>query len=98
MRDYNASALWLDARHEKSKSMSDIVHFVAAPFDLTDQGLVAGEPFECTSPAAAIERAKGYWKTFGHAGAAAFVRLGYPVTSTTVLRTFGNVPDDLRLD
>jgi hypothetical protein len=25
----------------------------------------------------------------------AFVRTGYPATSTTVLRRFGNVPDDL---
>jgi len=78
--------------------MGDIVHFVAVPFDLTDKGLVAGEPFKCASPAAAIETAKGYWKTFGHAGAAAFVRAGYPATHITVLRTFGNVPDDFSLD
>jgi hypothetical protein len=78
--------------------MSDIVHFVAVPFDLTDKGLVAGEPFKCASPNAAIERAKGYWKIFGHAGAIAFVRSGYPVATATVLRRFGNVPDDLTLD
>lgn len=78
--------------------MSEIVHFVAVPFDLTDEGLVAGEAFKCASPGAAIERAKGYWKTLGHAGAAAFVRSGYPVTSTTVLRTFGNVPDGFAID
>ena len=78
--------------------MGDIVHFVAVPFDLTDNGLVAGEPFKCASPNAAIERAKGYWKMFGHAGAVAIVRSGYPVTSTTVLRKFGIVPDDLTLD
>ncbi len=78
--------------------MGEIVHFVAVPFDQTDEGLVAGEPFKCANPNAAIERAKGYWKTFGHAGAAAFVRSGYPVTSTTVLRTFGNVPDDFAFD
>lgn len=78
--------------------MGDIVQFVAVPFDLTDKGLVAGDPFKCASPNAAIECAKGYWKTFGHAGAVAFIRSGYPVTSTTVLRTFGCVPDDLTLD
>lgn len=77
--------------------MGEIIHFIAIPFDLTDEGLVAGDPFKCSSPGAAIERAKGYWKTFGHAGAVAFVRTGYPVMSTTVLRTFGNVPDDLPL-
>lgn len=78
--------------------MGDIVQFVAVPFDLTDRGLVAGEPFKCASPSAAIEHARGYWKTFGHAGAAALVRSGYPAINTTVLRTFGNVPDDLTLD
>ncbi len=78
--------------------MGDIVQFVAVPFDLTGNGLVAGEPFKCASPNAAIEHAKGYWKTFGHAGAVALVRSGYPVTSSTVLRTFGNVPDDFAWD
>ncbi|WP_298252958.1 hypothetical protein [Bradyrhizobium sp.] len=72
--------------------MSDIVQFLAMPFDLTDRGLVAGEPFKCASPGAAIERAKGYWNTLGHAGAVAFVRFDYPVTRTTLLRRFGNVP------
>lgn len=78
--------------------MGDMIQFVAVPFDLGDKGLVPGEPFKCASPNAAIERAKGYWKTFGHAGAAAVVRSSYPVMSITVLRTFGNVPDDLTLD
>lgn len=44
----------------------EITHFIAMAFDLTDHGLVAGEPFKCRSPAAAIERAKGLWKVFGH--------------------------------
>jgi hypothetical protein len=35
----------------------------------------------------------GLWKVFGHTGAVAFVRTGYPVSRTTVLRTFGSVPD-----
>ena len=75
--------------------MSDIVQFVALPFDLTDEGLVPGEPFKCATPAAAIEHAKGYWKTFGHAGAVAFVRTVYPERRITVLRTFGSVPGEL---
>jgi hypothetical protein len=75
--------------------MGEITHFIAMPFDLTDDGLVAGEPFKCANPAAAIERAKGFWQVLGHAGAVAFVRVGYPDTMTTVLRAFGNVPDDL---
>jgi hypothetical protein len=72
--------------------MAEITHFIALPFDLCDDGMVAGEPFKCASPAAAIERARGLWKIFGHAGAVALVRTGYPVTSETVLRTFGQVP------
>ena len=76
-----------------SSHMGEITHFIAMAFDLTDHGLVAGEPLKCRSPAAAIERAKGLWKVFGHTGAVAFVRTGYPVSRTTVLRTFGSVPD-----
>ena len=43
--------------------MSDIAQFIAMPIDRTDQGLVAGEAFKCASPQAAIERARGYWKS-----------------------------------
>ena len=74
--------------------MSEIIHFLAMPFDLTDQGLIAGEPYKCASPASAIDRAKGYWQIFGHAGAVALARTGYPVSETIVLRRFGNVPED----
>lgn len=75
--------------------MDDVSHFIAMPFNLTDKGLVAGEPFKCATPSSAIEHAKGYWKTFGHSGAIAFIRTGYPNAKTTVLRRFGNVPDIL---
>jgi hypothetical protein len=77
--------------------MSDIAQFIAMPIDRTDQGLVAGEAFKCASPQAAIERARGYWKVFGHAGAIAFVRSGYPDVTTTVLRRFGSVPEELEI-
>jgi hypothetical protein len=77
--------------------MSEIVQFVAMPFDLTDEGLVAGEPTKCANPASAIEHAKAMWKIFSHSGAVALVRAGYPETRTTILRKFGNVPDDLRV-
>ena len=75
--------------------MSEIIHFIALPFDVISGGIVAGEQVKCASAASAIERAQGLWKIFGHAGAVAFVRTGYPATGTTVLRKFGNVPDDL---
>ena len=74
--------------------MGEIVQFIAVPFDRTDHGLVAGDPHKCASPAQAIERAKGYWQIFGHAGAMAFVRVGYPDARVTVLRTFGSAPPD----
>ena len=35
--------------------MSEVAEFIAMPFDLTDHGLVAGEPFKCATPASAIE-------------------------------------------
>ena len=72
--------------------MGEIAQFIAMPFDLIDNDLVAGDAFKCATPVAAIERAKGYWKMFGHAGAVAFVQTGYPEPRITVLRTFGNVP------
>ena len=75
--------------------MAETVHFVAVPFDMNDDGLVAGEPSNCASPTAAITCAQGMWKIFGHAGAVAFIRADHPDNSRTVLRSFGNVPRDL---
>jgi hypothetical protein len=42
--------------------MAGITYFVALPFDVADGSIVVGEPIECLSPAAAIERAQGLWK------------------------------------
>lgn len=77
--------------------MGEFAQFIAVAIDLTDHGLVAGEAFKCASPQAAIERAKGYWQVLGHAGAVALVRSGFPDTTTTVLRRFGDVPDALEI-
>ena len=77
--------------------MGELTQFIAMPIDLTEEGLVAGEAFKCASPQAAIERAKGFWKVFGHAGAVAFVRTGFPEGTTTVLRCFGSVPEQLKI-
>src|SRR5258708_32319996 len=54
--------------------MTEITHFMVVPFDYVDDAVVAGEPIGCPSPAAAIQRAQGLWKTFGHAGAIALSR------------------------
>ena len=79
-------------------AIAGITYFVALPFDVADGSVVVGEPIECLSPAAAIERAQGLWKVLGHTGAVAFSRTGEPATGdfgdATVLRRFGNVPDD----
>ena len=80
--------------------MAEITVFVALPFDFVDGGIAAGEPIECASPAAAIERAQGLWKVFGHAGAIAFVRttdfeIG-KFNDKRVLRRFGHVTDEYR--
>jgi hypothetical protein len=80
--------------------MAEITVFVALPFDFVDGGIAAGEPVECASPAAAIERAQGLWKVFGHAGAIAFVRttdfeIG-KFNDKHVLRRFGHVTDEYR--
>ena len=76
--------------------MTEITHFMVVPFDYAENGIVAGEPIGCPSPAAAIERAQGLWKTFGHAGAIAFSRttdFGIGKFDTRhILRRFGQVP------
>jgi hypothetical protein len=80
--------------------MSEVTYFTVVPFDYIDDGLIAGEPIECPSPAAAIQRAQGLWKTFGHAGAIAFSRTSDFAASKfdtrQVLRRFGQVPTDYR--
>ena len=77
--------------------IGEITHFIAVPFDFAGPDLAAGEPVKCASPAAAIERAQGMWRTLGHAGAVALVCAGYPKRRTTVLRIFGSVPEDFEL-
>ncbi len=75
--------------------MEEITQFIAVPYDRADFELVPGRQIKCANPGSAIEHAKHLWKTFGHAGAAAIVRTGHPETRTTILRTYGIVPDGL---
>ena len=78
--------------------MAEITYFMVVPFDYVDDGIVAGEPIGCPSPAAAIQNAQGQWKLFGHAGAVAFSRTSDfekgKFDHRHVLRWFGRVPDD----
>jgi hypothetical protein len=79
--------------------MAGITYFVALPFDVADGSVVIGEPIECPNAVAAIMRAEGLCKILGHTGAVAFSRSGDPATGdfrdATVIRKFGDVPDDL---
>jgi hypothetical protein len=59
---------------QSGERMAEITIFVALPFDFIDGAIAAGEPIDCPSPAAAIQRAQGLWKVFGHAGSVAFSR------------------------
>ena len=78
--------------------MTGISYFIVVPFDYVDDAVVAGEPIQCQSPAAAIQRAQGLWKTFGHAGAIALSRTSDfeigKFDARQVLRRFGQVPTD----
>jgi hypothetical protein len=56
-------------------------------------------PTECFNPNAAVMRAEALSRKEDHVGAVAFSRTGDPATGdfsdATVLRKFGDVPDDL---
>ena len=62
--------------------MAEATYYVALPFAATDDGIAAGEPTECFN-----------------IGAVAISRTGDPATGdfidAKVIRTFGDVPDDL---
>jgi hypothetical protein len=78
--------------------MTEITRFVALAFDFIDGHLIAGEPLDCSTPAAAIQTAQGQWKMFGYAGAVAFSRTSDfekgKFGQKHVLRWFGQVPDE----
>jgi len=80
--------------------MSDVTYYVAMPFLIGDDGSpVAGTAEECQSSTAALRRAEILARGAGHIGAIAFCRSGDPMTGefgdATLLRKFGNVPEDL---
>jgi hypothetical protein len=85
----------------KCERMAEIALFVALPFDFDEGGgIAAGEPIDCLSPAAAIARAQGLWKVFGHAGSIAFSRttdfeIG-KFNDKHLLRRFGQVTAEYR--
>jgi hypothetical protein len=79
--------------------MAEITFFVALPFDFVD-GIAAGEPIECASPAAAIERCARALENIRPCWPIAFVRttdfeIG-KFNDKHVLRRFGQVSDEYR--
>jgi hypothetical protein len=70
---------------------------VALPFIAGDDGVAAGEPIECLSPAAVVMRAAALSRKPGHIGAVAF--RGDPAAGdfgdAKIIKKFGEVPDDL---
>jgi hypothetical protein len=78
--------------------MAEITYYVALPFVAADDGVAPGEPTECFNPVATIRRAEVLSRQPGHVGAVAFSRTGDPAIGefgdATVLKKFGEVPDD----
>jgi hypothetical protein len=80
--------------------MADITYYVAMPFLQDETGmLVAGVAEECQHSTGALRRAEAMARATGSIGAVAFSRSGDPMagefSDARVLKTFGQVPDDL---
>jgi hypothetical protein len=76
-----------------------VTYYVALPFVRTDEGVAPGEAQEASNEAAAIRRAEAMSLDPANAGALAFKRSGDPnignFNDATILRTFGEVPENL---
>jgi hypothetical protein len=76
-----------------------VTYFVALPFVRTEEGIAPGQAQEMPNEVAAIRRAEAMSRDAEHAGALAFKRSGDPnmgnFGDATVLKTFGEVPDNL---
>jgi hypothetical protein len=79
--------------------VTEVTYFVVLPFVAADNGIVAGEPTECFNQTAVVMRAEALSRKPGHVGAVAFSRTGDPATGdfgdATIIKKFGEVPDDL---
>jgi hypothetical protein len=76
-----------------------VTYYVALPFVRTDEGIAPGQAQEMPNEPAAVRRAESMSREPANAGAVAFKRTGDPnlgdFGDATVLRTFGEVPDNL---
>ena len=76
-----------------------VTYYVALPFVQTKEGAAPGQAKECQSEAEAIRRAEAMSRDPANAGSLAFKRTGDPslgsFADATVLKTFGEVPENL---
>ena len=76
-----------------------VTYYVALPFIRTDDGVAPGQAEEFQSEPSAIRRAEAMSRMPEHAGALAFKRSGDPnlgnFADATILKSFGEVPDNL---
>jgi hypothetical protein len=76
-----------------------VTYYVALPFLSTEEGLAAGQAQECPSEREAIRAAESMARKPPNVGALAFKRSGDPslgnFADATVLKSFGEVPDNL---
>ncbi len=76
-----------------------VTYYVALPFVRTEDGVAPGQAQEMPNEAAAIRRAEAMSRDPANAGALAFKRRGDPnvghFDDATVLKVFGDVPDNL---
>ena len=76
-----------------------VTYYVALPFVRTEDGIAPGQAQEMPTEPAAIRRAEVMSRDPANAGALAFKRSGDPDVGNfgdaTVLKTFGDVPENL---
>ena len=76
-----------------------VTYYVALPFVKTEDGSAAGQAQEYQSQPEAVRKAEAMSRDPANAGALAFRRTGDPslgnFADATVLKTFGEVPDNL---
>ena len=76
-----------------------VTYYVALPFIETPDGPAAGQAQECQSEYVAVRAAELLARKPEFVGALAFKRSGEPAVGdfapAEIIKTFGNVPDDL---
>jgi len=76
-----------------------VTYYVAMPFGRSEDGVVPGQAQELPNEFAAIRRAEALSRAPENVGALAFKRTGEPNVGqfgeATILKVFGNVPDNL---